>query len=974
MEPKEQPPAPPLETIHECFILLHEGREDEARRHFAPSVFDAASDMLRSHAVLEADSTPRPAQDYELPRVETGTLIDGFDLLELIGEGASGQVYRARQRTPDREVALKLLWPCSHAEAFQQRREASMLAQLEHPGIARLYAVGVWQHARSHRPWMAMELVKDARPLGPSATDGWTIEARVALMASVADALAHAHAKAIIHRDLKADNVLLAKDGTIRIIDFGLARRDGPANERSVALLGDRIVGSLVSMAPECLAPGAVADVRSDVFGLGTILFGTLAGRPMRQLEGRSIAQALRSIDMDPVPRLGVLDRRLKGDLDRIVAKAVHADPSQRYSSMDLLARDLRDHLAGRPVLIDEQHPAERLVRSVRRHWKAWSIAASIAVTLIVAATISARSAMHAREQARLANLSAASSAVDATDQLALDRALAALVDDRSVEADLLRRVASLRGREMARGDWYALAAGPDGSWMVGSVADVSPTGGAVSFLARRDGTTLTWVVPLALATTNGVAISPDGAWIACCHVTEGVSVVDARTGSVHRTWPTQPNGAGSVPIFLKDGSLVILTTHAQRWTIDGHPLSTAIDLGIGAVRATRLRTDGTLLVAGHLGASVVDPNNGRTVQSLSCPASRQSAAWSSVDGMAMIVAGWDRSVRRYDPGSAQPRWTGRLHHDNIWSITELGERRVLTAGADGLLVAWDLESGSSMAIPGSPDIVWSLLRSSDGLWIGSQGGLRLQATDSIDRWIGTPTPRRRVTNAASWSAWITAEGTIDGRRTDGTALGWAPELGRFALLATNPRHDRLCALRHDGTILCIDATNGSTLWESTELISDDAAEVAGIPMLAMQDDLGLLLVASRVHGCAAIRLSDGTVAWTSPLAQQCAAVGAGPEGVILAGGRDGLICRLSADGTVTASTRSQRSRAASLAVDAAGTRVIAGGADGTLRVLDAASLDQRLAIRVSDAALDSLWIDDQGIWTIDRDGILRCR
>ena len=974
MEPTGHQPDPPLEAVHDCFVMLHEGREDEARSHFDPSVFATASGLLRAHGALEAANTPRPAEDQGLGHVDPGTAIDGFDLLELIGEGASGQVYRARQRAPDRAVALKLLWPCSRAEALEQRREASMLAQLEHPGIARLYAVGVWQHAGTFRPWMALELVEGAQPLTPSATSGWSIGARVSLMASVADALAHAHARAIIHRDLKADNVLLAKDGTVRIIDFGLARRTGPGHDRSITLLGDRIVGSLASMAPECLAPGAVADVRADVFALGTILFGVLAGRPMRNLDGRSIAQALRSIELEAPPRLATLDRRLKGDLDRIVAKAVHPDPSQRYSSMALLARDLRDHLAGKPVLIEQQHPAERLVRSARRHWKAWSVAASVVFMLVAAVTISARSAAHALEQARLANLSAAASAVDATDQLALDRALTALADDRSIETDLLRRVASLRGGDMADGDWYAMAPGPDGSWMVGSVAKVSDTGEALAFLCRWDGIDRAWTVPLPLATTNGVAVSPDGAWIACCHVTEGVSVVDACTGSIHCAWPARANEAGGVPIFLEDGSLVILTTHCQRWTIDGHPLSPAFDLGIGEARATQLLPDGLVLVAGHRGAIVIDPMDATIIQSLACPAARQSAAWASSDGSTMIVAGWDRTVRRYERGSTQPSWTGRLHHDNIWSLTELGKQRVLSAGADGLLVAWDLASGASIALPGSPDMVWSLLRSGDGLWIGSQGGLRLQAPGSVDRWIGTATPRRRVVTAPSWSAWITRDGAIEGQRDDGTAFEWAQGMGRFTLLATAPRRDHVCALRDDGTIVCIETIDGSIRWESRELISDDAAEVAGIPMVAMQDDLGFLLVASRLHGCAALRLSDGTLAWTSVIGQQCAAVGSGPDGIILAGGRDGLIARIDRHGTVVARTRSQRSRAASLAVDADGTRVIAGGADGTLRVLDLSSLEQRLAIRISDSALDSMWIDDEGIWTIDRDGVLRCR
>ncbi|MEY4183417.1 MAG: hypothetical protein RLZZ217_2043, partial [Planctomycetota bacterium] len=462
-------PTPTLDAVQACFDLLLDGREAQAHATFDAAVLQAARDLIDADRTLRETATPAPREPTQPAEALTGTPIEGFELLELLGEGTSGQVFRARQVQPAREVAIKLLWPCSHAEAFEQRREASMLAQLEHPGIARLYEVGVWHHAGAFRPWMAMELVADARPLSPESVADWSIEAKVALVASVADALAHAHAKGIIHRDLKPANVLLRADGSARIIDFGLARRDGPGHERSVAMLGDRIVGSLASIAPECLQPGTVADVRADVYGLGTILYGLLAGRPMRALDALSITQALHLIAHQRPARLAALDRRYRGDLDRIVAKAIDAEPARRHSSMALVAQDLRDHLAGRPVLIEQQAPMERVFRSARRHWRSWTAAAIVGASLLAATVISWRSAADAREQARLANLSAAASAVDATDQLALDRALMTLGDDHSEEAALLRRTAILRGVDVAPGDWYALASAPDGTWMAGS-------------------------------------------------------------------------------------------------------------------------------------------------------------------------------------------------------------------------------------------------------------------------------------------------------------------------------------------------------------------------------------------------------------------------------------------------------------------------------------------------------------------------
>jgi serine/threonine protein kinase/outer membrane protein assembly factor BamB len=968
----QQPPT--LDAVQACFDLLLDGRERDAVEAFDATTVRAARDLIDADRTLEEASTPGPREPAGVADGLTGTRLEGFELLEPLGEGTSGQVFRARQVQPARAVAIKLLWPCSHAEAFEQRREASMLAQLEHPGIARLYEVGVWHHAGTFRPWMAMELVVEARPLAPDSVAGWSIEAKVALVAEVADALAHAHAKGIIHRDLKPANVLLRADGSARIIDFGLARRDGPGHERSVAMLGDRIVGSLASIAPECLQPGTVADVRADVFGLGTILYGLLAGRPMRALDGLSITQALHRIANEQPARLATLDRRCRGDLDRIVAKAIDAEPARRHSSMALLAQDLRDHLAGRPVLIEQQAPIERALRSARRHWRSWTAASIVGAALLAATVISWRSANDAREQARLANLSAAASAVDASDQLALDRALMTLGDDRSEEADLLRRTASLRGIEVAPGDWYALASAPDGTWMAGSSAKRPGDEGPDWSLSRWNGSELAWTTSLPLTTTNGLAISPDGAWIACGHVAEGVSVVEAATGRIHRSWPAHEGETGGVPIFLEDGTLAVLTTRLHRTDVQGTPLAAPIELGIGEVRAVRRAGDQGLLAVGHRGAVVIDGATWTRSRTLACPDARQSAAWSSPDGATMLVGGWDRTVRLYHHGSEAPAWTGRMHHDNVWSIEGLSRTRAISAGADGLLVTWDLATGAPHVMPGSPDMVWSLLHAHGGLWIGSQGGLRRLDPGAIDRWIGIRTDRRRTIMSTDWTAWIDPDGSIDGARRDGTPLPIGRALGRFTLLASQPNGEDLCALRDDGAIVCIDAARGTVRWATTALVTDAASEVAGIPMLAMQDGLGLVLVASRVHGCAALRLGDGTVAWTRPIGQQCAAVGAGPGGMILAGGRDGLIARLDRDGTVIGSSRTQRSRAASIAGSADGARVIVGGADGTLRILDAATLDQVLAIRVSNAALDCMWSDDDGIWTIDRDGVMRCR
>ena len=965
-----------LVPVHACFELLLDGRHSEAQSLFPADVVEAAMALLAAERSLESAGTPAPAQGDCDSASLIGVEIAGFELLESLGEGASGQVYRARQLTPERHVALKLLWPCSRAEALEQRREAAMLAPLEHPGIARLYQVGVWEHAGAFRPWIAMELVDGARPLDSASTAALPIHARVALLADVADAVAYAHSKGVIHRDLKPGNVLLGRGGSSKVIDFGLARQDTPSRERSIALLGDRIVGSLASIAPECLAAGAMADTRSDVFSLGTIAYGVLAGRPMRAISGMSIAQAMRAIATMPTPRLAAANPRLRGDLDRVVTKATDPDPARRYASMELLARDLRDHLAGRPVLIEQQPLHERIFRSARRHWRVWAAAAVLAIALLSATTVSLRYAQRAREQAVLANLRVAAGAVESCDLQTLDRAIAAIGDADSPEVDLLERIAALRGQFMSPHDWYALALSPDGSWVVGSCATGLP-GDNGGLLVRWDGATERWRIKLQTAMTGGIHISPDGRLICVAHIDEGISIVDAESGSVMHTWNLRPGPVGGMGRFLADGRLLYAHTDACIVRLDGTPDGPWFDPGVGLVRAIDELPDGLVAIAGHDGAAVVDIRTGRVVRRLDCPAANQTAMWANPSDGTLLVGGWDRTVRAYAPGSSMPSWTGRAHRDFVWSIAGLDAIRAASAGTDGAIAIWNVGSGSCTMMPGSPDMVWALLPTRDGMWIASRGGLRIQSPESMALWAGTPADRRQLTVGSGWRAWLDPQGDLHLVGDDGTPRPTAELPERASILAGGG--DMLCALREDGTLVCIDVAQGRPSWSSDQFRStpeeraNDTARSALVSMSVNAQD-GRLLIAARMRGCVAVDLLSGDILWERPLEQLCVRVAWSPSGAVYAAGREGLISKLTRSGHIEREVRHQRRRTGAMVGEPTGARLFVGGSDGIVRILDADTLDERLAIRVSDTGIASMWIDDSGVWTIDDNGIVRCR
>ena len=969
-----------LGPVHACFEMLLEGRTVESATLFPKEVLEAAMTLLAAEQSLASSDTPAPERDHAVGSSLVGMEIAGFELREFLGEGASGQVYRARQAVPEREVALKLLWPCSRADALIQRREAAVLAMLEHPGIARLYQVGVWERAGAFRPWLAMELVHGARPLDAETARDLSIATRVSMLADVADAIAYAHSKGIIHRDLKPGNVLVDRTGVPKVIDFGLARQDGPTRERSIAILGDRIVGSLTSIAPECLDASVIADTRSDVFAFGAIAFGVLAGRPLRQLEGMSVAQAMRAIATFPVVRLAASNPRLRGDLDRIIGKATDPDPARRHASMALLVRDLRDHLAGRPVLIEQQPMHERIARSARRHWRAWTAALVVVAALMSATVISLRFAQHAQEQALLANLSVGAAAVDSSDLQALNRALDAIGDVRSAEVELLRRAASLAGSHVAPEDWYALAAAPDGSWIVGSVAS-SEAGSSQYWLVRWDGTSERWRIGLRGAMTNGIAVSADGRLIAVGHIRGGVSIVDSDTGELRHSWDISDDELGGVCAFLPDGRLLFADTRAHVLRIDGSSAGASFVHGAGAARALAELPDGTYAVAGHAGGAVIDPAGGTVVRALKCPPSQQTAVWASDRDGAVLLGGWDRTIRMYPPGAETSAWTGRAHRDFIWSICGLPDGRAASAGADGVVSIWDVGTGACAMMPGGPDLIWALQPTPAGLWIASRHALRLQSPGSIDRWTGIRTDRRHLVVTRQWSAWTDDTQRLHAVRSDRRAVSLHDEGLAVARIARASDGETLCVLQHDGAIARIDMSSGSVQWQSRAFAGDDpqassggGALMSGIASMSVDEDLGLLLVASIIRGCVAADLRTGEILWEHKFGQQCVSVASGPGGEIYAGGRDGAVLRLDRDGALRNRIRSQRSRPMAMMADPTGERVIIGGHDGTLRIVDADTLEERLVIRVSNVRLNSLWIDDHGIWTVDEDGMMRCR
>ncbi len=340
--------------------------------------------------LLAADLLTSMLGGGELEPAAAPERIGPYRLLGELGRGGMGVVYEAEQDSPRRRVAIKTAYPWLRTPELEERFrfEVQAMATLRHRAIPRIYEV----REEGDTTWMVMELVRG------EALDVYAarlpIDQRLRLLVEVADGVSHAHAVGIAHRDLKPANILVS-EGHPRILDFGLAT---PVDE---AVDGS---GTLAYMAPEVLAVGE-ADHRADIYGLGVILYELVAGERPPSSRGETLAELRANKALMP-PRVSGR-RGLSRDLDFILARALHPDPGQRYTSAKAFAADLEHYLADRPIAARKAtalYRLQRLMSRQRRPLLAVGITL-LAASLIVLAVAVLRAndeavALHERERA----------------------------------------------------------------------------------------------------------------------------------------------------------------------------------------------------------------------------------------------------------------------------------------------------------------------------------------------------------------------------------------------------------------------------------------------------------------------------------------------------------------------------------------------------------------------------------------------
>jgi sugar lactone lactonase YvrE/tRNA A-37 threonylcarbamoyl transferase component Bud32 len=685
----------------EALLATHPDLAGRLRAFFADcDRLDRQAAELR----LSADAnrtTDATAPVAELPRVR---YFGDYELLELIARGGMGVVYKARQMSLNRLVALKMILRGELAtprDVARFRAEAEAAANLDHPHIVPIHEVG--EH--DGQQYYAMRYVE-----GTSLTRRERADARkeAGLIATVARAVHYAHQHGILHRDLKPSNILMDPAGTPFVADFGLAKRVDA--DRSLTEPGV-LVGTPAYMAPEQAAARRDLTVAADVYSLGVVLYERLTGQTPFNGEGVEI---LRQVQETEPPRPSSLTPGLNRDLETICLKCLEKDPAKRYGSAEALADDLERWLRGEPIEARPVGQAERLWRWCRRNPALAGAVGAAAFFLVLGSLVASLLAVQALAEARRADQeadNARDSEKLAKENERLIREAKQLSDRRYYASEM--KLASLeweagqirlveqRLRAHSQGfadadlrgfEWYYLQrlCKPElrtlegHMWTISSVA-FSPDGRR---LASADGTVKVWDVATGQETLTlkgyVVAFSPDGRRLASASTDQTVKVWAAATGQELLTLKGHKKSVTSVA-FSPDGRR--LASGSVDWTVKVWDVATGQE---------------SLTLKGH--THVVD-----------------SVAFSP-DGRRLASASTDQTVKVWDAATGQESLALKGHLDSVNCVAFSPDGRCLaSASSDNTVKVWDVATGQeSLTLKGHKGTVKSVAFSPDGRCLAS--------------------------------------------------------------------------------------------------------------------------------------------------------------------------------------------------------------------------------------------------------------